>query len=304
MGDTVDLEKGDFVGLTAIYNARNVDLYQFLVDNDIVDYAKEGDFLRIKDVNGDRTAITVMKGCNAYTDWAEDIHDDSIAFMTDVCGYTFQEAVRALNGDEGFNAGKPAKQAAKKEEKPIPKVLKFPEKETGLPKRLYAYLTQTRCIPGQWVERFIKEGLMYQAVKTGDIVFVNKDKSCYEIRSTFTQGTQKKRGDGRLPDDYWFFSVGKNVQDVFVCEGAIDAISLLVLQHKPGVYVSLHSVVNAEKILKRLRQDYPEHKIILAVDTDEAGENCARDKRELYDYRIIPDGKDWNEDLKKMKEVR
>ena len=101
---------------------------------------------------------------------------------------------------------------------------------------------------------------------------------------------------------FWFFQIGdrNKCKNVYVCEAAIDAISLYEL-HKmenklnDNVYVSVAGAGKQEPI-DFLKKHYH---VIIATDNDEAGQNT-RDRNSELEY-IIPELKDWNEDLIKKK---
>ena len=86
----------------------------------------------------------------------------------------------------------------------------------------------------------------------------------------------------------------------YVCEAAIDAISLYLIHRAQGMdaysaYVSIGGV-SKQQTIDRIKCRI---KAILAVDNDDAGKRC-RDRNKELQF-IIPHGKDWNDDLKMMK---
>ena len=146
----------------------------------------------------------------------------------------------------------------------------------------------------------IEKKLIYQAlVISGDkkyknCVFVNEGETYYETHGTYSFG-KSFHGNGRKEiDEYWSFSTGEDINDVYICESAIDAISLAVIRNqKNALYVSIGGVSNY-KTIERLIDTYGD-KCILAVDNDKAGQEC-RDRFSQLKY-IVPTRKDWNEDL-------
>ena len=97
--------------------------------------------------------------------------------------------------------------------------------------------------------------------------------------------------------DFWWFQAGETPEICYVCEGAIDALSLYDLNRLNDInhqayYVSLVGIDNADKVIDIIQ---PYVHIILAVDNDPAGDKC-REKHSDLDY-IIPKAKDWNDDL-------
>ena len=86
---------------------------------------------------------------------------------------------------------------------------------------------------------------------------------------------------------------------IYVCEAAIDAISLYVIHRaqkvkEVAVYVSIGGVANQKTIDRLVRSG---KKVVLAVDNDAAGQGC-RDRNPMLES-IIPKNKDWNDDLKR-----
>ena len=90
---------------------------------------------------------------------------------------------------------------------------------------------------------------------------------------------------------------------IFCCEGAIDAISLYELHRYEGggcsgnLYCSIGGVSNQQAIDKIASCAY---EVIMAVDNDAAGAACR--SRNSQFSSIVPQGKDWNDDLRNIKE--
>ena len=62
-------------------------------------------------------------------------------------------------------------------------------------------------------------------------------------------------------------------------------------KNEPAVYVSIGGVAN-QRTIDRLKR---KHGVVLAVDNDQAGEECRKRNPDLP--TLIPVRKDWNEDL-------
>lgn len=114
---------------------------------------------------------------------------------------------------------------------------------------------------------------------------------------------------------YWAYTAGGDVshekQCLYICEAGIDAISLYELEMlKKGeeavvghTYITIGGAVKHNAI-KRVIQDAErkgirKDQIYLAVDNDEAGENCRKRYPDLP--FIVPENKDWNDDLRDYK---
>lgn len=141
---------------------------------------------------------------------------------------------------------------------------------------------------------------MYQEKSKNNIVFINAERNFGEIRGTYTFG---KAFHGIVPnsrhDGFWWFRTSKNATKGYICESAIDAISLYELHkiqrnHEEAYYISVG--VAKQPAIDRLKNS--KLYIVLAVDNDTAGQQC-RDRNSELEY-ILPVNKDWNEDLQAL----
>ena len=165
---------------------------------------------------------------------------------------------------------------------------------------MYAYLIK-RGIPVQLIRQLEEQNLIYQEHLTNNIVFLNKEKDYCELRGTFTYAEVPFHGCRKTgPDRFWYMSgSGSKPQTAYVCEAAIDAISLYIIHKKAGMaetslYVSIGGVANQKAIL-RVKGLLP---VVLAVDNDCAGDECRKRNPDIPS--IMPVCKDWNEDLQKL----
>ena len=156
------------------------------------------------------------------------------------------------------------------------------------------YLT-SRSIPENVVASLIRSKLLYQDSLHCNAVFVNKVQDYCEIRGT---GYVPFHGSRKLkPDRFWYLPPKVSPRIAFLCEAAIDALSLMLI-HKANqelypdtVYVTIGGVANQQAI-ERIKRRIP---AVLAVDNDPAGEDCCQKNPDLH--HLIPSGKDWNVDL-------
>ena len=83
---------------------------------------------------------------------------------------------------------------------------------------------------------------------------------------------------------------------IFVCEAAMDAISLMKLYAggEPGCAYASIGGAGCTAAIQRISRTYPDARIIVAFDNDKAGHDAA-DK--LPYETQFPVYKDWNEDL-------
>ena len=269
--------------------ARRTDLAKFLVAHhpDAVKVTGQCVYLREHD------SIYTKFGFCGYTRFSSDETGNSIDFLRRYLGYSFQDAVTALTSSGITVPEKLSAYNAKVNEIDIPTPDQKPYR------RVFAYLTQKRGLPGLAVNYLIREGLLYQEAVTGNAVFINKEKDFCELRGTCSYTSQPFHGvRRRMPNCYWeFANTTKLAQTAYICESSIDAISLFVLHHTAGirelaVYVSIGGIRNQQAI-DRIRETM--NHTVLAVDNDSAGQECR--ERNANMEHILPAHKDWNEDL-------
>ena len=283
-----------FVTDNIIRSARKADLYQFLSDFHGQEFFREGNSLRLRS----KPSVSIRKGYSGYFCFSTGEHGNSIDFLTRYFNYSFPDAVMALASihtddcchmlrgsssdtlsDTGTAALSDAPPAA---DPPF--------------RRVYAYLVKTRLIPSVTVNRLFHEGLLYQDVPYGNAVFSSKCHDYYEIRGTLTAGKPFHGCRRKTPGAFWSFgdlSPGKKT--AYICEAAIDAISLFELlktQDRPvsAVFCSIGGVANQAAIDSIVSQ----YDAILAVDNDAAGNQCRL--RNVSLPAMIPISKDWNQD--------
>ena len=213
---------------------------------------------------------------------------DQIQFLQDyVYGGDFVSAVQALARYAGTCPVWDYIDA----EKSVAKPFVLPQKEEGQYKRAWAYLTSVRRIPSETVQKLFVAGELYQSAQYGNCVFASRDSDYAEIVGT---GSARYKGiaQGSDTDGYWITGA-EDPEKVYVCESAIDAISLKVLQKDDAcAYASMGGL--KPQTLQRILETFPE-KCILAIDSDEAANKFAAQFPELA--RIVPEEKDWNEML-------
>ncbi len=276
-----------------IASARHADLYAFLMKYHSSNFKTEGDSIRPKDNH----SISIKKGYHGYKDFSTEETGNSIEFLTNHMGYTFVEAVQALS-----DVSAPAQQPTDVQQDGIENVPpKFPEPVNGMYKNLFAFL-KNRSISTETIQKLVKQKLLYQEKSKNNIVFINMERDFAELRGTYTFGNPFH---GIVPhsrhDGFWWFRTSRNAAKAYICEAAIDAISLYELHkiqgnHEEAYYISIAGVAKQPAIDRLKKYKY---KLVLAVDNDDAGQNC-RNRNSDLEY-IIPVHKDWNEDLQSLK---
>lgn len=217
-----------------------------------------------------------------------------VDFVMEFFGKTFPEAVQMLINEE------PAEKQAVLEMK----------SEFNLPTRcesttrIMKYLTEERMLPKELVERFLAEGLIYEDAKHHNVVFVGTDEKGIP-KYAHCRGTEGKfRMDVTGSDkSYGFCHRGKG-NELYVFEAPIDLLSHIALypaKWEEHSYLSLGGV--SPKAMERFLSERKDiESIFICTDNDEAGHNAAEKFADLISeeksvYRMIPNAKDWNEEL-------
>lgn len=269
-----------------IQQARRTNLYDYLVAHhaDEVDPDRHGKTLRLSNNH----SISIKADYSGFLDFATGEKGNGIDLLTRHFGLSFQDAVLALCGDN-FSFSLPSKTEMKKENYQIQ--LPPPAKDY---RRMLAYLTKTRHIPAYIIQPLIDNGLIYQADKSNNAVFVNRQKDFAELRGTLTDLPYHGIVAGSRHDGCWAFTIAKNPEIAYICESAIDALSLATLTGEVAYYVS---IAGASKQASIDRIKASGIKTIIATDNDEAGDACRVRNKDCDTIR--PTEKDWNEDLRK-----
>ena len=275
--------------------ARHTDLYTFLVKNHDSAFTHEKNSIRLKHNH----SISIRKGYHGYKDFATNETGNSVTFLVSYMGYGLAEAVHALIAGSSITA--PAQAAAPQQDAIQHVPPEFPAPVDGRYKNLFAYL-MGRGISAETIQSLVSQKLIYQEKSRNNIVFINPEKNFAEIRGTYTYG---KPFHGVVPhcrhDGFWWFRTSKTARKAYICEAAVDAISLYELhrlqeQRENAYYISIAGAAK-QPAIDRLA-DSPLTTII-AVDNDDAGQKC-RDRNASLSF-ILPVNKDRNEDLQALR---
>lgn len=277
--------------------ARVANLYSFLCTYHERDIIHEGNAIRLKK----HRTIYIKRDHSGYTDYSvADGHGNGIDLLCSYLQYTFIGAVEALCCFEGIPSDRKATLVSGT---PKPKAGLPPRTQSSF-RRAYAYLTKTRGLGTQTVSALIQADLIYQDDPYGNVVFVNHERDYCELRGTASTGKSFHACRRLSENGYWSFRIGRSapVETAYICEAAIDAISLYEIQKARGdihgsvLYCSIGGVSN-QKVIDHIAQN--PYKTILAVDNDLAGDACRKKNPHLP--CILPRNKDWNEDWLKVK---
>lgn len=275
-----------------IQTARKTNLFNFLCTHhaDEVEPDRHGKTLRLVANH----SISVKNDYSGFLDFASGEKGNGIDLLTKYFGYDFQSAVLALCGTSDFSFSLSSKietRTEMKKEKIQQIQLPPPAKDY---RRLMAYLVKTRHIPAYIIQPLIGNGLIYQADKSNNAVFVSSKKDFAELRGTLTDKPYHGIVAGSRHNGCWAFAIGTNPNVAYICESAIDALSLATLTGEVAYYVSIAGASKQDAI-NRIKQS--QLKVIIATDNDQAGDVCRERNKDCDTIR--PTEKDWNEDLQK-----
>lgn len=296
--------------------ARKADLYGYLLENHGNEIQIEGDSLRLCANH----SVSIKNGFNGFTDFATGETGNAIDCLTTYFDYDLQEAVISLCEFMGYDTSESEVSNEKipnqidttiqKLETPDIKLEKpfiLPKPVDGQPKNLFAYLTRTRKIPADIVKWLISEGVMYQEREHNNIVFVNPEGTFAEIRGTNTSKSFHRVMFADKAAFWWFKTDGlrSTPEIAYIFEAAIDAISMYAIRKiydrkKENIlFCSIAGVANQQRIDRiKAGMDAAGLETVLAVDNDEAGEQCRQRNPECK--HIVPKNKDWNDDLQHL----
>lgn len=313
-----------YVDRTAIKTARRVCLYDFLLSRHQEETELEGSSLRLRCNH----SVSVKNGYAGFTDFADDSTGNSVECLVNYLGYSFHDAVAALCEYDSMTPDKVShpryisgtaggigivpKGSCLEPAHTTQRTFVPPKPLRAQCRQMFAYLTKQRSLPPAVVQQLIDWDLLYQAADHGNAVFIDPARTFAEIR-----GVNSKKPFHQImfsdPAAFWWFK--QNGPDstatvAFICEGAIDAISLCILRQDPPVgsglapippgenalYCGIGGVANQQRIDRiKAGMSAAGCQAVIAVDNDQAGESCRRRNQDCQ--HIIPRGKDWNEDL-------
>lgn len=274
------------------WKARKANLFEYLATHhaDAVELDRRGQTLRL----AENHSISIKADYSGYLDFATGEHGNSIDLLTRHLGYTFQAAVLALCGDTAHNDFSFPSPSRPTEMKKKSEGLQLPPPATNC-RRMMAYLTQSRRLPAPLVQMLIDKKLLYQADTTNNAVFVSQARDFAELRGTLTAKPYHGIAPGSRHDGCWTFRLGSgtDAELAYICESAIDAISLAAILGHAAYYTSIAGAAKQAAIdrIKKSRLT-----VVIATDNDQAGDECRRRNADCDTIR--PEGKDWNEDYK------
>lgn len=284
------------VGSAQIAAAKTVDLVQYLQHNhpNLIRYDEKSK--RYLHAEHDSCVIADV----GFYRFSTGDRGDQIQFLKNYCNMCFQDAVRTLakyvaGGNAVCMSGDIKKRKSERH-------FKAPDKLNGQYKCVWAYLVYKRKIPKELVEHLFDEGTLYQSNEYQNCVFLSN--ICKYAELSGTKNIKFKRIAKDSDEDGFWLIGDKTADTVYVCESAIDAISLMILQEKynptKACYASIGGV--KDKAIDKLKSMFK--KVIIAVDNDEKAYEFRDKHTDLFN--IVPPEKlgnngqlikDWNDML-------
>ena len=238
---------------------------------------------------------------NRWYRHSREIGGGPIQFMQHFYGMDFVEAVKyLLDGEEGAEFVQASRT-------PEPKLPFTPPKLSKNMHRTFAYLIKTRKIDADIVQHFVNEKKIFETEEYHNVAFCGYDEKGemkqMHLRSTLPGNRFFMDIDGS-DKQYYFRHIGTN-NDVYVFEAPIDMLSYITMNKenwRESSYVCLGGVA-IDALKNVLSTNEQISKVYMCVDRDDAGDKTVKrigdELNEMgYEWeRILPENKDWNEDL-------
>ena len=238
---------------------------------------------------------------NRWYRHSREIGGGPIQFMQHFYGMDFVEAVKyLLDGEEGAEFVQASRT-------PEPKLPFTPPKLSKNMHRTFAYLIKTRKIDADIVRYFVSEKKILETEEYHNVAFCGYDEKGemkqMHLRSTLPGNRFFMDIDGS-DKQYYFRHIGTN-NDVYVFEAPIDMLSYITMNNgnwQESSYVCLGGVA-IDALKNVLNTNEQISKVYMCVDRDDAGDKTVKrigdELNEMgYEWeRILPENKDWNEDL-------
>ena len=256
------------------------------------------------DGSGTHDSVTIHGG--KWFDHKNQRSGYAVKFLQEFLGFSFQNSVIKLL-DRHCNAQKSS--AKNTFTKPVHKPFELPEPNENM-RRVFAYLTKQRFISPEIISHFAHEHKIYEDKKYHNVVFVGTDENGVpkqaSVRSTLSFGKTFRITVASSDTKYSFSHFG-NDEKLFVFEAPIDMLSFITLYQKDWQnhsYIAMNGVYESA-VLKALESRPNLQNIYLCTDNDEGGIEAAERLRDILAvkgyteiFRLAPQQKDWNEQLK------
>lgn len=225
---------------------------------------------------------------------------DAIDFIRKFYNKDYAEAVQMLLSNYGGQIVN--LQTTEREQKPFI----LPPRNDRM-SRVFSYLLLTRGIDKDVLFEFVRKKMIYESAYYHNAVFVGYDSSGKprhaHKRGTVTSNPYKGNVAGSQPE--YSFHFNGTSDKIFLFEAPIDMLSYISMHKKnwkEHSYAASCSV--SDRVLFQCLNDNPNIKnVFLCFDNDEAGRTANKrtadklNSMNIQNEILIPNFKDWNEDL-------
>ncbi len=289
-----------------LYRANAADLVSFLQSHG-EQVKKVGSTYKYiyTDGSGTHDSVTIHGG--KWYDHKNQRGGYAVKFLQEFLGFSFQDSVIELLG--GHCSTQIVHSVPREPPEPVAKPFELPEANSDM-RRVFAYLTKQRFILPDIISHFAHEHKIYEDSKYHNVVFVgtdeNGDPKQASVRSTLSFGKTFRITVANSDTKYTFSHFG-NDEKLFVFEAPIDMLSFITLYQKDWQqhsYIAMNGVYESAA-LKALESHSNLRQVCLCTDNDEGGIEAAERLRDILAekgyteiFRLAPQQKDWNEQLK------
>lgn len=277
-----------YISPDVIEQCRKVNIYQIISEKFSGDWNKEGRYLRHKVID------SLIISRNGY--WMRNSDGDAgnnpIDFFCKYYDMGFLEAVETVAMFLNVDFDTASKQY------PQAHVSRKPPEQAPKPWNRTINYMKSRSIPEGLTQKLFQSGMLYESLFKGyrNVCFIDPASGHFEC--TGMNWVDKSKRFKQVSDgaSYWAFCPKGNKSTAIVCESAIDSISCFLLFGIDATYISLCGCASRKNLLERIMKEFPE--VILAVDSDDAGNALAKSYQEVQ--RLCPPKpfKDWNDMLR------
>ncbi|EWM53958.1 YodL domain-containing protein [Ruminococcus flavefaciens] len=231
---------------------------------------------------------------------------DNIGFLREYMGMSFVDAVEALTGEHIDRTYTSSHSYEHKPQTVSARELSLAEADNC--RRVFAYLCKTRGLDYDMLSALVKQGVISQEEKTGNVLFKYYDDKGKVIGAEKVGTSTEHKFKGIMTGSaggHGFEVVRGTGEKAFFFESAIDMLSYLQMHDKELTDCRLVSMMGVKPNIvldTMLRHNIQPENVFLCSDNDTAGNDFARRLMEQYpDMKRIstPDTyKDWNDMLR------
>lgn len=259
---------------------------------------KEHDSLHIKDNGPGERGV--------WHQFSTGAGGDNIGFLREFMGMSFADAVEALTSEHIDRTYTPSHTYEQKPQTVTARELSLAEADNA--RRVFAFLCKTRGLDYDLVASLVRQGVISQEEKTGNVLFkyYDTDGKVIGAEKVGTSTEHKFKGIATGSAGGHGFEVVRGTgEKAFFFESAIDMLSYLQMYDKELENCRLVSMMGVKPNIvldTMLRHNILPENVFLCSDNDTAGNDFAKRLQEQYpDMKrvVTPDTyKDWNDMLR------